>query len=138
MKAQWRNVMKKFLLAAVAASTLFAVPANAADFGRNDHRTSYQAQSRANDRNRTSYQTQSRVNDRDRAFRKAQSKQAHRWARGQRFDRRYASNYQVIGNYRTYHLQAPPRGYRYVRANNDILLVGIASGLIASVLAGHF
>lgn len=59
-----------------------------------------------------------------------------RWAKGQRFDRRYATNYRVIDNYRGYRLQAPPRGYRWVRSGNDAVMVGITSGIIASVIAG--
>src|SRR3546814_10100466 len=41
-----------------------------------------------------------------------------RWAKGQRFDRRHATNYRVIDNYRGYRLNAPPRGYRWVRSGN--------------------
>lgn len=60
----------------------------------------------------------------------------HAWRKGQRFDRRYASNYQVI-DYRRYRgLRAPPRGYRYVRSGNDAVLVGVTSGIIAAVVAG--
>ena len=60
------------------------------------------------------------------------------WRKGQRFDRRYAQNYREI-DYRPYrgrHLYAPPRGYHWVRSGNDAVLVGITSGLIATVLSG--
>jgi Ni/Co efflux regulator RcnB len=58
------------------------------------------------------------------------------WRRGERFDRRYAQNYREI-DYRRYRgLRAPPRGYHYVRSGNDALLVGVTSGIIASVIAG--
>ncbi len=58
------------------------------------------------------------------------------WRKGQRFDQRYAQNYRQI-DYRQYRgLRAPPRGYRYVQSGNDAVLVGITSGLIASVFAG--
>ncbi|AOR78381.1 RcnB family protein [Novosphingobium resinovorum] len=58
--------------------------------------------------------------------------------KGQKFDRRYARNYQVV-DYRKYrNVKAPPRGYHYVRSGNDMLLVGITSGIVASVLAGQF
>src|SRR3546814_8609807 len=53
-----------------------------------------------------------------------------RWAKGQRFDRRYATNYRVIDNYRGYRLNAPPRGYRWVRSGNDAVLIAITSGII--------
>jgi Ni/Co efflux regulator RcnB len=57
-----------------------------------------------------------------------------RWARGQRFDRRYATNYRVINDYRSYRLSAPPRGYQWVRSGNDAVMVAIASGLIGAVV----
>ena len=57
------------------------------------------------------------------------------WRKGERFDRRYARNYRQI-DYRQYRgLRAPPRGYRYVRSGNDAVLVSVASGVIAAVLA---
>jgi len=59
-----------------------------------------------------------------------------RWAKGQRFDRRYASNYRVLDNYRGYRLRTPPRGYHWVRSGNDALLVAVTSGIIASVITG--
>ena len=61
-----------------------------------------------------------------------------RWAKGQRFDRRYAPNYQVLDyrRYRARRLYAPPRGYHWVRSGNDAVLVGISTGLIAATLAG--
>ncbi|WP_242124689.1 RcnB family protein [Sphingobium sp. Sx8-8] len=59
-----------------------------------------------------------------------------RWARGQRFDRRYARDYRVINDYRGYRLKAPPRGYHWVRSGNDAVLVAIASGIVASVITG--
>lgn len=57
-----------------------------------------------------------------------------RWAKGQRFDRRYASNYRVINNYRDYRLSAPPRGYHWVRSGNDAVLVALTSGIIGAVI----
>lgn len=63
---------------------------------------------------------------------------ARKWARGQRFDRRYATNYRQI-DYRTYRgrgLYAPPRGYQWVQSGNDAVLVALASGLIGAVIGG--
>ena len=58
-----------------------------------------------------------------------------KWRKGQRFDRRHARYYQQI-DYRKYRgLRAPPRGYRWVRSDNDAVLVAIGSGIIASVIA---
>ena len=60
------------------------------------------------------------------------------WRKGQRFDRRYAQNYRVVDyrQYRGRHLYAPPRGYHWVRSGNDAVLVSVAGGVIAAVLAG--
>ncbi len=57
-----------------------------------------------------------------------------RWSKGQRFDRRYARDYRVINNYRDYRLNAPPRGYQWVRSGNDAVLVAITSGIIGAVI----
>ena len=58
------------------------------------------------------------------------------WVKGHRLsanDRRRAANV----DYRRYRLSSPPRGYHWVRVDNNFLLVGITSGLISSVLAAH-
>ena len=57
-----------------------------------------------------------------------------RWAKGQRFDRRYARDYRVINNYRDYRLNTPPRGYHWVRSGNDAVMVAITSGIIGAVI----
>ncbi|WP_206241265.1 RcnB family protein [Novosphingobium terrae] len=63
----------------------------------------------------------------------------HQFRQGQRFDRAHAWNYGEI-DYRRYgnRLRPPPRGYHWVRNGNDALLVGITTGVIASVIAGNF
>ncbi len=51
----------------------------------------------------------------------------HRWQRGHRY---YGPTY-VVRDYGHYRLRHPPRGYHWVRANNnDYLLVAIATGII--------
>ena len=40
-------------------------------------------------------------------------------------------------DYRHHHLKAPPHGYRWVQQGNDYLMIGIASGIIASIVAVH-
>ena len=121
--------MKKFVLAAVAASmiaspVLMAAPAAAAP---QRHTT-----------------TVVKPKPNGKVVVKQVKKQAYRparveyrnWKRGQRFDYRYARNYRQI-DYRHYRgLKAPPRGYRYVQSGNDAVLVGITSGIIAAVFSG--
>ena len=57
-----------------------------------------------------------------------------RWVRGHRVDG--WKRYRTV-DYRRYHLRQPARGYHWIRVDNDFLLVSIAGGLIASVIAAH-
>ncbi len=52
-----------------------------------------------------------------------------RWERGHRY---YGPTY-VVRDYGYYRLRPPPRGYHWVRANNDYLLVAIATGVILDI-----
>jgi Ni/Co efflux regulator RcnB len=47
-----------------------------------------------------------------------------------------APQYRV--DYRYYRLPPPPPGYYYTRVDNDVMLTGATTGLIASVIAGLF
>jgi Ni/Co efflux regulator RcnB len=114
--------MKKIALALAGASVALtgfaATPAAAADF-------------RGHDRGRYE-QVHKRV------VVKKNFRNAHKWQRGQRFDRRYAMNYRVISNPYAYHLRSAPRGYRWVQSGNDAVLIAITSGIIGAVLANAF
>jgi Ni/Co efflux regulator RcnB len=55
------------------------------------------------------------------------------WVRGHRIsaaDRRRSA----AVDYRRYRLSAPPRGYQWVRVDNNFLLIGVTSGLISNIL----
>ena len=131
--------MKKFIIAAVAASVL-ATPVLAAPFDRHDDRGGRYSQ---NDRDGRDYRGGRDV----RVDRRVQKQivirhddprgrsQYRSWNRGDRFDNRYARNYRVISSPRAYRLYDAPRGYRWVQSGNDAVLVGITSGIIASVMA---
>jgi len=56
------------------------------------------------------------------------------WYKGQRFERRYATNYRVINNPRAYRLSNAPRGYQWVRSGNDAVLIAVTSGRISAVI----
>jgi Ni/Co efflux regulator RcnB len=60
------------------------------------------------------------------------------WAYGQRMPSYYRSNQYVVSDYGRYGLRQPPRGYRYVRSGNDVVLAAVATGLITAVIAGMF
>lgn len=54
---------------------------------------------------------------------------------GERFERGRAWRYAPV-DYRYYRLRPPPRGYRWVRNGDDAVLIGITSGIVASVIVG--
>ena len=70
------------------------------------------------------------------SYREVNVSRGHRWRKGQRLaanQRRY-----VVNDWSQRGLRSPPRGYRWVRENNnsgDYLLIAVASGLIASILS---
>lgn len=111
--------MKKFILAAVAASVVASPVLAAPNYGHDNNR------GRIEQNHRTNVRT----------YHRGPQVQYQSWRKGQRFDRNRARNYRVVENYRNYRLQAPPRGYRWVQSGNDAVMVGITSGIIAAVLA---
>lgn len=62
---------------------------------------------------------------------------SYRWSTGHRLPRAYyGPSYYV--DYRPYGLAPPPYGYRYVRVDNDVVLVALATGLISNVIHDLF
>jgi Ni/Co efflux regulator RcnB len=59
--------------------------------------------------------------------------QARQWHRGDKLPANYRGRAYVV-DYRHYGLSAPPRGYQYVRVNNDVVLTAVATGVVASVI----
>jgi Ni/Co efflux regulator RcnB len=103
--------MKKFILAAVAASMLATpvVASAAPNYGPQNRHAVQQHQPPA--------------------------PQYRNWQRGQRFDSRYARNYHQIDYRQHRNLKAPPRGYHYVQSGNDAVLVALGTGVIAAIFA---
>lgn len=67
-----------------------------------------------------------------------QSGKGPQFRKGEKFVRNRATHYQVV-DYRKYrNVKAPPKGYHYVRSGNDMLLVGVTSGIVAAVTSGMF
>lgn len=59
------------------------------------------------------------------------------WKRGYRVNASERRRFSNVNDYRRYRLAPPPRGYRWVRADNDYLLIGVTSGIISSIIAGR-
>jgi len=69
-------------------------------------------------------------------YREVTTTRAHKWRKGQRLARNQQRY--VVSDWSRRGLRAPPRGYRWVREDNnsgDYLLVAAATGLIASILS---
>lgn len=125
--------MFKKILMSLAATTMVASPMIASQAQAAPHRETVRVVKQG-PHGRTVVKQKSVVRNDWRGYNNRGYGNGHRWAKGQRFDRRYATNYRVINNYRDYRLSAPPRGYHYVRSGNDAVLVAITSGIIGAVI----
>lgn len=125
--------MKKFIIAAIAAS-LVSTPVLAAPNARGSDN---QNRAEQNERRPAAHGAQKHASQARTPQRPVskQTVQKAKWQRGDRFDSRNAVNYRVIDNPRAYRLDTAPRGYRWVQSGNDAILVGIASGIIASIIS---
>ena len=61
----------------------------------------------------------------------------HHWKKGHRMTAAERRHMREVRDYRRHRLSAPPRGHRWVQIDNEFLLVGITSGIIASIIAGR-
>lgn len=62
--------------------------------------------------------------------------QHRNWSRNQRLPGEYRRV--VVRDYGRYHLPRPGRGQQWVRVDNDVILVSVASGIIGAVIANAF
>lgn len=61
----------------------------------------------------------------------------HDLRKGGRLPNEYRNRQYVVNDWRGHHLSAPPRGYHWVQTGSDYVLVGIATGVIASLLLAN-
>lgn len=127
--------MKKFLIAAVAtslvASPILAAPPADAQVRHSQQTVKYKNNGRVvvKQRNVTRHDVRQPVRHNYRT----------NWRKGERFDRGQARNYRPVSNWHQYQnrrLYAPQRGQQWVQSGNDAVLITVATGLIAAVLAG--
>jgi Ni/Co efflux regulator RcnB len=70
----------------------------------------------------------------DQAYRSNEIRDNPHWSRGDRLPPQYRTNQYVVSDWKTNHLRKPPRGYHWVRANNQYVLTALASGVIADII----
>jgi Ni/Co efflux regulator RcnB len=128
--------MKRIALAGLSALTLagsFASTASAQDYGRYNHQNDGRGDWNRGDNDR-------RDNDRRGNWdnRGGRDQFNRQWRRGDRLPNGYQNRFRGV-DYRYSHLRAPPRGYRYVRDDRgQVLLVGIATGVILSAIFSNY
>lgn len=59
------------------------------------------------------------------------------WKKGYRVTAGERRGFSDVHDYRRYRLAPPPRGYRWVRADHDFLLIGVTNGVISSIISGR-
>ncbi len=135
--------MKTFLTAAVALSLLAGTAATAQPYGREhrddrDNNRYEQRYDRHDDRNdRRDYRDGRWDNRNDRwDDRRGYRDNRQHWRQGQRLPAAYYGRSHYV-DHRRHHLRQPPRGYQWVRIDNDYVMVALATGLIASIIASN-
>lgn len=131
--------MKRMLLnVAIAGLVLAASPAFAGASPDRDwrgDRHGWQDRDHDHDRGKHHKHKHWKRNGHDNGLHKGWYKQ--QWRRGDRLSRVYLQPRYYVDDYRAYRLDAPPRGYRWVRPyqnSEEFLLVQVATGLIAQIL----
>jgi Ni/Co efflux regulator RcnB len=149
--------MKRILLTGLSALTLagsFGATASAQDFNRRGDWNN--DSNRGGDWNNDSNRRGDWNNDNDRRgdwnndndrrgdhgrdrYRRGRYDQFNRsWRRGDRLPYGYENRFRGV-DYRYAHLRQPPYGYRYVRDDRgQVLLVGIATGVILSAILSNY
>ena len=70
----------------------------------------------------------------DRANRSNEIRDNPHWSRGDKLPPQYRTNQYVVSDWKNNNLRKPPRGYHWVRANNQYVLAALASGVISDVI----
>lgn len=127
-------MFKKIVLAAIAAS-MFAVPVAQAQQRFDGPRHEYRQGSKPGrhyERPRQ-YEPRRHAEPKRYEFQRQQPRHHQRWAKGHRvpdWQRR-----QALRDYHRHGLKRPGRGQQWVKVDNDFLLITMATGVIAGIVA---
>jgi len=134
--------MKRFLTAAIALSLMASAGAASAQSGpQRDSRHEQGRPDQGRDQGRhdqgpggnNGYERRASKHYKAGRYQPPRGYQARQWHRGDKLPANYRGKAYVVDHHR-YGLNAPPRGYRYVRVGNDVLLTAVATGVISSVI----
>jgi len=128
--------MKRLITAAMALTLLAGAGAASAQPSRNQHHNAPQAQHNDN-QGPQGFERRADKRYKASAYKAPRGYKAPKARRGDKLAAAYRGpSYQV--DYKRYNLTAPPRGYQYVRVNNDVVLAAVATGVISSVILQMF
>ena len=157
--------MRKIMIAALAAATLAPVAANAQSYGEVRRDTREVRQDRRDVQDARRYGDRGDVRDARRELREDRQERREDWRDyrrthgdvyrrgaynaprgyryrpvtvGYRFQPGYYGRNYWINDYQTYRLARPGYNQRWVRYGNDVALVDIRSGIVASVFNSFF
>lgn len=99
---------------------------------RADHRRDVREQHYSDYRRYPYYRSQVRY--RAGQYYRPQGYRYYSWRSGDRLPVAYYAPRYVIHDYGSYRLHRPPRGYHWVRVNNDVVLAAIATGVVLQVV----
>jgi Ni/Co efflux regulator RcnB len=129
-----KAVISSILAVAIAASSGLAFGQDNRDRNHNDQQAQRGGQNeRRDDGGRQSERRGDRGERRD----ERGAGPNHAFYRGQRLPPEYRKRQYVVNDWRGQHLNAPPRGYHWVRTGNDYVLVAIATGVILQLLLNN-
>jgi Ni/Co efflux regulator RcnB len=146
--------MKRLLVAALAASTLMGTVAMA-DSHKHDHSRDDRSWNDRHDNHHDSDRDNRHGDDRndrhdryhdhrhDGRYKVVRYSAPHgyrhsAWYRGARLPAAYYAPRYVVHNYGSYRLRPPPRGYHWVRVDNDVVLAAVTTGVVMQVINGIF
>jgi len=151
--------MKTLVTAALGASLLTGTVAMANPHDqRSDGQHSYHERERSNDRrdDHGRYGHNDRRDDRGRyeqrndrrfdsherfrvgAYHRPHGYQYRAWRQGDRLPSAYRKRVYVVNDYHSYRLHQPPRGYHWVRVDNNVVLAAVATGVVLEVVSNLF
>jgi len=128
--------MKRILTATLALAVL-AGAGSASAQPHNDQRNNHSQVQKQDNRGPQGYERRATKRYKASAYRAPKGYRAPQSRRGAVLAPAYRTQAYVV-DYRRYNLTPPPRGYQYVRTNNDVVLTAIASGVITSVILNMF
>ena len=143
--------MKTLVTAALGVSMLTGAVAMANPHDqRGDGQHSYRERERSNDRRddrRDDHGRYEHRNDRrfdsNARFRVGEYHRPHgyqyrAWRQGDRLPSAYRKRVYVVNDYHSYRLHQPPRGYHWVRVDNNVVLAAVATGVVLEVVSNLF